>query len=271
MITYDTLHVDAFLAWIDGRTPPNTEIQEPLHGIPTLFSGNFQAVSVAQKSYGYTNASSPAFTPQLTTALSFVDASLGKVVAALKAKSVLDDTLVVVCSKHGQAPIHPAQFRTVSPSLITSAVGAGVEVSQVTADDVALIWLADQGDLDKAVAGLRKNAALLEVEDVIYGDRLEDMGFGNPRKDAAVPDVIVVPKAGVVYTNSKAKIAEHGGFSADDRNVACFVSNPGLERREFKGVVSTAQVAPTVLRALGLDPRELDAVRDGGVECLPGF
>ena len=64
IIRYDTLHVNAWLAWISGTTPVNSEIQEKLTGVTTLFGGNFQAVSVAQKSYGYA-ARSLAFTPQL--------------------------------------------------------------------------------------------------------------------------------------------------------------------------------------------------------------
>ncbi|KAK4139131.1 type I phosphodiesterase [Dichotomopilus funicola] len=270
IIGYDTLHVQAFLDWIDGKTPANTEVQEALTGIPKLFGGNFQAVSVAQKSYGY-EPHTVAFTPQLTTALTFVDDSLGKVVAALQAKSVLHDTLIIVCGKHGQTPVDPTLFRRVDQHLIAPA--AGVTVSQVTADDVALLWLADQRDLAKAVAGLEKARATLAIQDIIYGDRLRDLGFGDPAKDPAVPDIIIVPDLGVVYTTSHAKIAEHGGLSADSRNVSCFVSNPSLQKREFDGPVSTAQVAPTILKALGLDPNELDSVKHGGddLDVLPGF
>jgi arylsulfatase A-like enzyme len=35
--------------------------------------------------------------------------------------------------------------------------------------------------------------------------------------------------------------------------------------------VQTAQVAPTVLKLLGIDPAKLDAVRIEGTESLPGF
>ncbi len=225
-------------------------------------------MSVAQKSFGY-EPHSLAFTPQLTTALAFVDESLGRVVSALRANSALADTLIVVCGKHGQAPIDPAKFQRVSQKLIEPA--SGVKLSQVTADDVGLLWLADQRDLDAAVAGLTKNKAALAIDDIIYGRRLTELGFGDPEKDSAVPDIILVPVKGVVYTTSKAKIAEHGGLSDDDRNVACFLSNPRLKKREFRGQVSTAQVAPTILRALGLDEKKLDSVKHGDVEPLPGF
>jgi hypothetical protein len=35
--------------------------------------------------------------------------------------------------------------------------------------------------------------------------------------------------------------------------------------------VETSQVAPTVLRILGLDPNDLDAVRKEGTPVLPGL
>lgn len=67
------------------------------------------------------------------------------------------------------------------------------------------------------------------------------------------------------------QIEEHGGLSADDRNVACFVSNPRLKKQQVAGRVYTTQVAPLLLKALGLNPWELQAVQKTGVQALPGF
>jgi predicted AlkP superfamily pyrophosphatase or phosphodiesterase len=39
--------------------------------------------------------------------MDFVDESLGKIVAKLKSKALYKDTLIIVASKHGQAPIDP--------------------------------------------------------------------------------------------------------------------------------------------------------------------
>jgi len=123
--------------------------------VPTLFGGNFQAVSVATKTYGYV-AGSLAFTPQLITAFDFVDAFPCKVVAALKAKGIYDDTLITVASKHGQAPIDPScterSARTFSPQTLA------FPVDFITTDDVALIFLKDQRDTDKAVVILNGSA-----------------------------------------------------------------------------------------------------------------
>jgi len=179
------------------------------------------------------------------------------------------DTLIVIASKHGQAPIDPTKFAEVDPTAVTNATG--VDVLFQTSDDIALIFLKNHKDTDKAVKNLEKHKAALKIEDIIFGKRLTDEGFGNPLTDTAVPDIIVRPNLGVIFTTSKAKIAEHGGISNDDRHVACFVSNPILKKKQFKEQVSTKQVAPTVLKALGLDMHALEGVRAEGTKPLDGF
>jgi arylsulfatase A-like enzyme len=76
---------------------------------------------------------------------------------------------------------------------------------------------------------------------------------------------------GVVYTGSTKKQAEHGGFALDDTNVMLLVSNPSIRARSITTFVETTQVAPTILKILGLDPRSLEAVRKEGTSVLPGF
>lgn len=268
-IAYDQLHVDAFLQWNDGKTPEHSEVQAPgLTTTPALFGGNFQAVSVGQKTKGYQNGSL-AFTPDLLKAFDFVDSSLGKVVAALKSKNIYKDTLVVIASKHGQAPIDPKLFREIDPKLVSSSTG--VNVSFATTDDIALIFLEDQSTLNTAVKNLNAARGTLQIQDIIYGDNLTDQGYGNPLKDPAVPDIIIRPQLGVIYTTSTKKIAEHGGLSDDDRKVACFVSSPKLHKASYDQQVSTRQVAPTILKALGLNPGELEGVRIQGTQPLPEF
>lgn len=263
------MHVDAFLDFIAGKSPANSEVQgKGLTGTPALFGGNFQAVSVGEKTSGYVNGTL-AFTPNLLKALDFVDSSFGKIVAGLKAQGVYEETLIIVASKHGQAPINPTLFREINPDLVTSSTG--VNVSHATTDDIALLWLADQKTLATAVAGLNKARTTLQIQDIIYGDRLVDMGFGNPSTDPAVPDIIVRPELGVIYTTSKAKIAEHGGLSDDDRHVACFVSNPGLKGKKVAGHITTRRVATTVLKVLGLNPRALQGAVVEEVALLEGF
>jgi hypothetical protein len=75
----------------------------------------------------------------------------------------------------------------------------------------------------------------------------------------------------VTYSNSGKKQAEHGGFAKDDTNVIMLVSNPSFKSKTVTSPVETAQVAPTILKALGLNPNDLDAVKLEHTQTLPGL
>ena len=75
----------------------------------------------------------------------------------------------------------------------------------------------------------------------------------------------------MTYSNSKKKLAEHGGFAHDDVNVIMLLSNPSIKSRTVTLPVETRQVAPTILEALGLNPSSLKAVQTEGTQVLPGF
>jgi hypothetical protein len=49
------------------------------------------------------------------------------------------------------------------------------------------------------------------------------------------------------------------------------VSHPDLPAQTIKTLVLSSQVAPTILRALGIDPAELNSVRVEGTKSLPGL
>ena len=270
VIEYDKLHVAAFLDWIKGVDPANSE--GTLAGkTPSLFGGNFQSINVAEKLAGYEPKDGTPFTPTLLSTYDFVDQSLGKIVQGLKDKRIHHQTLLIVASKHGQSPIDPRKLVRVDPDAVTNATG--VQVLQQTSDTIALIWLADQSATAKAVAGLQAHKAALKIQDIIYGQRLIAEGFGDPLKDPAVPDIIVRPTLGVIYSLSTKKISEHGGLSDDDREVACFVSSPSLKNRgrKFAAVTSTKQIAPTILKVLGLDVGALQGAKAEGTMVLEGF
>ena len=74
---------------------------------------------------------------------------------------------------------------------------------------------------------------------------------------------------GQTYSGSTTMIADHGGFAHDDTNVMLLVSNPAFSPQTVSSGVTTMQVAPTIVKALGLDPRALDAVRAEGTAVLP--
>ena len=263
---YDDTKVAAIINEIDGKSSAGKDGA----GVPAIFGMNFQAVSVGEKTTGYTDAKGTP-SPDLAEALKHTDASIGKMVAELQAKGLDKDTLVIISAKHGQSAIDPAARKIVDKKLIPEALDSVQKDlgAQVTMDSVALIWLADQAKTAfavKALNGIKEKASISEVYDAAKVTSV----FGDAMKDSRVPDIVVLPNNGVIYTKPTAsKLAEHGGFGEDDTHVALLLSNPGLTAAEVKEPVTNMQVAPTILVALGLDPMALQAVKAEGTKVLP--
>ncbi|HEV2298039.1 MAG TPA: alkaline phosphatase family protein [Candidatus Acidoferrales bacterium] len=283
---YDTLKVDAILNEIDGKNHLGTRKTE----VPTIFGMNFQAVSVGQKLVENTNGVAGGYldaagtpTGALLGEFQFVDASIGAFVNELKAKGLYDTTLIVITAKHGQSPIDSSRYVSqlingTSPATVLSNAGY-IPFSESTnnptgigptEDDVSLIWLNSSSDTDASVKILENNASAsgIALGQIYYGPSLA-LNYNDPTVDPRTPDIIVTPNVGVTYSGSTKKLAEHGGFAHDDTNVVLLLSHPSFESKTVSAAVGTAQVAPTILSALGIDPRALDAVRAEGTSVLP--
>ncbi|HLX84714.1 MAG TPA: alkaline phosphatase family protein [Terriglobales bacterium] len=280
---YDQFKVQAVLNWIDGKTHDGSTTAP----VPNLFGMNFQAVSVGQKlvegSLGLTGGyvdSVGTPTSSLFDEIQYVDTAVGQMVSELKKQGLLDSTLIVISAKHGQSPIDPNRVLRIPadapsdepPSQVISpaGVGPGLPVAQADEDDVSLIWLTDQSQTASSVATLEANEALFGEGQIFAGTALT-LQFNNPLTDSRTPDIIVAPNVGVVYTGGKKKVSEHGGFAYDDRNVLLIVSNPSYKPSTFVDQVETRQIAPTIVKALGLDPNSLSAVKSEHTETLPGL
>ena len=286
----DTLKVNAVLNQIDGKTH-NGKSAAP---VPNLLGMNFQAVSVGQKlieknvgTGGYLDAYG---TPSdlLLGEFKFVDDSIGEMVSHLKSQGLLDSTLILITAKHGQSPIDPVRFLPIpghsglngkSPSSILADLLPDSEVNQIgaTQDDISLLWLADPSQTGTAVARLESqspaqpnSANIAGISEIFAGASMTEL-FNSPGTDPRTPDIIVQPNSGVIYTGSTKKQAEHGGFAHDDTNVIMLLSNPKFRAKTVSSPVETTQVAPTILKVLGLDVNKLQAVHIEGTQVLPGF
>ncbi len=264
--SYDDIKVRAILNEIDGKDHSGAQQV----GVPAIFGMNFQAVSVGQKTAGYTDASGTP-TAALADAISHTDASLASMVLELQHQGLYDNTVIIVSAKHGQSPINPAQRRIVDSKVISNLVN-GVQdglVAQITKDDIALLWLTDPSKTRAAVATLQSNRSAAAIQYVLWGSPLAAV-FGDPRQDSRIPDIIVQPITGVIYTKlTSTKMAEHGGFSDPDTRVPIVMAGPGLRHYVIDDEVSTRQIAPTILKSLGLSPFSLQAVQLEGTRVLP--
>jgi predicted AlkP superfamily pyrophosphatase or phosphodiesterase len=205
-------------------------------------------------------------------------------------------TLAMETGGHGTTSVQdPAGFiaaadATVdSPSSFTNPnSGATLSTSgHFQTDDVGLLWLQNQSwsNVTHVVAQLQNNAAVMHANTLPSGTILSssinsgsnlaalygDPTSSDPVASARAPNVFIQPNAGVIYSGSSKKIAEHGGGTIDDTNVALMISLPSINAQTVSTAVSTTQIAPTILRALHLDPQSLDAVRLEGTRHLQGL
>jgi len=302
----DQLKVNAVLNQIHGRTHLGTT-KAP---VPVIFGMNFQAVSVGQKliepgSATRTDANSGGYEdaqgtprPKMMAEIGFVDAAIGQVVTALRSHHLLDSTAIIITAKHGQSPIDPNRFFPIPgksgnngtpPSGIIGALLPAVYSDPnnglgLAEDDISQIWLADPTKTGDAVTALENAGTTIGLGQIYFGASLNSL-FNPPGVpnnpgpccnlreggDPRTPDIVVIPNVGVVYTGNLKKQSEHGGYAWDDTNVMLLVSNPDIRPKTLHSFVETAQVAPTILQLLGLDPAALDAVRSEGTPVLPGL
>jgi arylsulfatase A-like enzyme len=298
---FDNLHVQQLINEINGKDSSGKMTAD----VPTVFGADFQTLSVAQKAVvakggGYLDAS---FTPgpQVSAAITYIDDSLGRLVNELKQRGLYTSTAIVVTSKHGQSPtdhtklvkngdtltklleannfLDPAgnfgQAATKSGQLNdgTGLVGTGF----VQTDDVGLIWLRDQSQAAAVVRTLKDNLSCNAPgicadgpqAYILSGPQLAQR-FGNPAQ-GRTPDIIVQPNPGVIYTSSTSKDEEHGGNAPDDSHLGLVVYVPGEHHagRSVDDRVLTTQVAPTILRLLGVEPDLLHSVAVEGTPALP--
>jgi len=238
--------------------------------------------------------------PLLSSALDYVNAQLQAMDDAIQANpSTRNSTAIIITAKHGQSPQDPLQLKRIKDGPIIDAINAAWTAQ--TGDKSNLIVAGTDDDLWQSYLSVKTQAAAEFVKSylwnhsataVLYNNDGVNRGtaqvphsglaqiyagheaarfFGVPYSDPRYPDVFGRVQIGTVYTGGS-KIAEHGGDNPGDRDVPLLVYAPGTVRpRSSDRWVETTQVAPTVLRLLGLDPDALKAVRIEGTQVLPGI
>jgi hypothetical protein len=245
---------------------------------------------------GYTNGGTvPGVVVQ--GALDFIDASMAKIVAAIDPRN----TVVILSAKHGQSPLDRSLLRLIDDGEVTSALDAAWNLKMNTStglvafaidDDGMLLWLKDRS---KAAANFAQNF-LWNYKPLKVGGSNPDGSFHNydgtvsrsglriiyageeaadfigvRKNDDRVPDVIGIAQIGTVYSSPTKikKISEHGGDAEQDRYVPIVVWGANVERATSGERVETTQIAPTILKLLGLPADELIAVKKEGTDPLP--
>jgi Type I phosphodiesterase / nucleotide pyrophosphatase len=281
---YDAVKVYGLLKQIQGLTHSGGPAV-----VPAVFGMNFQSVYVGESvneagvaTGGYKNAAAVPG-PMLLEEIEYVDTAIGAIVNALKTASIYENTLLIITAKHGDSPIDPTRYvanGTNTPATLLALAGLIPESESplnptgigATEDDVSVLWLKKGASVAFAVRLLEKQATEIGLGQIYYGPTVAlnyNVGGLGPGKDSRSPDIIVTPNVGVTYSNSTSMIGDHGGFAHDDINVMLLVANPNFTQQTVSATTTTAQVAPTIVNALGLDPALLDAVRAEGTTVLP--
>jgi hypothetical protein len=279
---YDAIKVYALLNQIAGKTHSGAPAT-----VPAVFGMNFQSVYVGQSTNeagvavgGYQNAAALPSAPLLGE-IEYVDTAIGEIVNALKTAGIYNNTLVIITAKHGDSPIDPTRYVADGANTPATLLGDLIPYSEsplnstgigATEDDVSVLWLKKGVNVTTAVDILENNATAIGMGEIYYGPSLAlnyNVGGLEPGQDPRSPDIIVTPNVGVTYSGSTAMIGDHGGFAHDDTNVILLVTNPSFTAQTVAAVATTRQVAPTMVKALGLDPNLLDAVQLEGTQVLP--
>jgi hypothetical protein len=232
--------------------------------------------------------------PLLRGALDYVNAQLQRMANRIEADGEGGSTAIVLTAKHGQSPLNNSQLQRIDDGPIISGVNAAwaalhpgnqTLVVQEADDDGLLWWLSDRS---QAATEFVKNylwthsapavnyaGQTVTVQHSgltqIFAGQQSAQYFGVSNSDPHHPDVFAISQVGTIYTGGT-KIAEHGGANPGDRDVPLVVYAPGtVQAAQSSRGVETTQVAPTILRLLGLNPNSLQAVQEEGTQVLPGL
>ncbi len=278
---YDAIKVYGLLNQIAGKTHSGAAAT-----VPAVFGMNFQSVYVGESVNeagvavgGYQNAAGVP-SSELLGEVEYVDTAVGAIVAALKSAGIYNNTMIIITAKHGEGPIDPTRYVANGSNTPATLLGNMIPFSEsplnttgigATEDDVSVLWLKKGVPVETAVALLETDATEIGLGEILYGPTLAptyNVGGTGPGEDSRTPDIIVTPNIGMTYSGSTSMIGDHGGFAHDDTNVMMLVANPSFAPLTVSADTQTIQVAPTIVKALGLNPAALDAVKIEGTPVL---
>jgi arylsulfatase A-like enzyme len=242
--------------------------------------------------------------PLLQSALNYVNAQMGRIVNAIQQQGLSGSTAIILTAKHGQSPLNPDQLRLINSNAIIYAVNAAWSQSIGCKTDCSpLIVGGTDDDVWQSYLSVKTQTAANFVEDYLWNHSVPGVTYANttvsvphsglaqiwagkqaaqyfgvPFSNPRYPDVFGRVQIGVIYTTPPTltpenyEIAEHGGGNPGDRDVPILVYAPWHVRPGSNGQwVETTQVAPTILKLLGLNPDDLKAVQIEHTQVLPGL
>ena len=205
-------------------------------------------------------------------AIAAADGNAGRVLDALGREALLDEgTLVIVCSDHGNETVR--REIDIEGELVRAGLKAdplSTDVVSASSGTSALVYFSgDQGDYDQVCAYLRRQDW---VGELYQEHRLQEVGLraeGGLRLALTMATSDEPNAYGIVGhadlaidpddTKRNAGCGHHGGLGLNEQSPFLMISGRGFPPGARQGsATSPIDIAPTVLRHLGIDFERLD-------------
>jgi type I phosphodiesterase/nucleotide pyrophosphatase len=194
--------------------------------------------------------------PYYLRTLEYEDALVGELLEAYRSLGLLEKTAVVVSADHGFSQVNVS--RVVAPvsdaggHRLEALAALGLEHYVTNTGGASMgVYVRDKARVPQAVAALRREPWC----EAVY---CEDAGAGCDRSLSSLrawypgrsPDLMVDldDDAALNFPNP----GQHGSARPADRRIPLLLSGAGVARGRAAGKASLADVAPTVLRLLGV-------------------
>ena len=203
-----------------------------------------------------------------TTAMAFLDAQVGRLLAALDRSGLTATTTVVVLADHGFRTAR----RTINPNVALRNAGLirgegqarHVDAWTMPWGGAAGIYLTDRSARATLVPKIEAALTGLEgVDRLATGAALTDLGLPDPRSSEQAPDLVVAARDGydfgradtgaLVVDTDATHVGHHGALNTDPTMRALFLAwgrdiKPGVRLGEVRAI----DVAPTIAEWLGV-------------------
>jgi predicted AlkP superfamily pyrophosphatase or phosphodiesterase len=216
---------------------------------PNLVVLNLGSADYAAHSFGPES-------PRYLQALEFLDGLVGDLLKALDEMGIRERTAIVVSADHGFTEVETA--RVVAPAAdagghrLELLAARGIEHFLTNTGGSSMgVFVRDKGRVAEAVAAMRKEpwCEAVYCQDTKAGcDRtLESLHAYYPGRS---PDVMVDLDDDAAF--NYAQPGQHGSLRHEDMAIPLFLSGAGVAAGKVAGEARLVDIAPTVLRLLGL-------------------
>lgn len=215
----------------------------------------------------------PATPRVMSRVVAGLDRSIGRIVAAYKQAGLVDDTLFVVTSDHGMIP----NTHTIgSPAVIAALKRAGALSIFHTGGTAQYVYLQPQSR-SRAAAVARELNRIPGVTGGYFRTAAGSYESIGARAGAAVdaayrylistfssgraPDVVAPFRENAMGTQRSYAYGNHGGLSWGVQAIPLVLAGPGIHAgKRSQAAARLIDVAPTILKVLGLPPSDMDGI-----------